>query len=174
MASSTDANVRMFCKNLPLLFLLKAASRKEMWKKKAHIWVVEKLPQPTPCCIQLISRFHTDEEESSEEKYGGEEFGFCMRDLYSPTLCVCGLTCGDFQQPDLITRLFWFGYRLKPLLFLIKVATDCNSAAPACDDSGEMYGWDDHFKCGWWRVAQILHHYRIKTNQDIGLLTASF
>lgn len=102
--------------------------------------MVEKLPQPTPCRIQLISRFHTDEEKSSEEKYGGEEFGFCMRDLYSPTLCVCGLTCGDFQQPDLITRLFWFGYRLKPLLFLIKAATDCNCAAPACDDSNHHTG----------------------------------
>lgn len=134
---------------------------------------MEKLPQPTPCCIQLLSRLHTDEEEDSEEKYGGEEFGFGMRDLYSPTLCVCGLTCGDFQKPDFITRLFWFGYTLKPLHFLIKAAMNCDSVALACDDL--PYEWNDHFKSGWWTVAQIPHHSRIiKINKDICLLTASF
>lgn len=141
MASSPDAHVRMFCKNRPLLFLLKAASRREVEKKTLPHQSGGKLPQPTPCRIQLLSQFHTDEEESSRTKNAGEEFGFCMRDLYSLTLCVCGMTWRDYQQPDLITRVFWFGYRLKPhLLFFIKTATDCGSAVPACDDSNHRTG----------------------------------
>lgn len=88
MASSTDAHVEMLYRICLCSSSLRQEADKKWGKKrkKTHICVVEKLPQPTPCCIQLLSWFHTDEEESCEEKYGGEEFGFCMRDLYSPAL----------------------------------------------------------------------------------------
>lgn len=109
-------------------------------KTKPHIWVVEKLPQPTPCRIQLLSRFHTDEEESSEEKYGGEEFGFCMRDLYSPILClrtdVWGLSTARFDNKAVLVWLqseatslscqSGHGLQLLPVMLLITAGVGCS------------------------------------------------